>query len=59
MNMNEIKEKARELGLRVGKMKKAELIRAIQLQEGNSPCYQTGQNLCTQESCCWRDDCLA
>ncbi|MGV1098168.1 Rho termination factor N-terminal domain-containing protein [Thiovibrio sp. JS02] len=58
MNMNEIKAKAKELGIKVGKMKKADLIRAIQTQEGNSPCYQTDQALCNQESCSWRDDCL-
>jgi len=58
MNMTQIKEKAKKLGIKTGKLKKAELIRAIQIHEGNSPCYQTDQILCNQESCCWRDDCL-
>jgi hypothetical protein len=58
MKMEEIKTKAKTMHIRVGRMKKAELIRAIQLQEGNTPCYQTEQPLCSQESCLWRDDCL-
>ncbi|OGQ97753.1 MAG: hypothetical protein A2521_02305 [Deltaproteobacteria bacterium RIFOXYD12_FULL_57_12] len=59
MLMKEIKKKARELGLQPGRSNKTEMIRAIQTQEGNSPCFQTAQNFCDQQQCCWQNDCLA
>jgi hypothetical protein len=41
-------------------MKKAELIRAIQSAEGNSPCFQTNaSDTCGQKDCCWHDDCMS
>lgn len=59
MKMNEVKEKAKQMGIKPGKMSKTELIRTIQTQEGNFPCYQTaGESRCDQEQCCWSDDCL-
>jgi hypothetical protein len=58
MQMSEVKEKAVGLGLQPGKMGKADLIRAIQNKEGNSPCFQTGLVACDQFNCCWRSDCL-
>lgn len=59
MNMKEIKAKAKLLGLKSGRMRKAELIRTIQCAEGNSACFQTGHKGCDQSECCWREDCLA
>ena len=58
MKMHDIKAKAKDLGLRPGKMKKEELIRAIQENEGNSPCFGSAPEHCSQEDCCWREDCL-
>jgi hypothetical protein len=59
MNMKEVKEVAKKIGIQSGKMKKVDLIRSIQLAEGNSPCYQTGiLNSCDQVNCCWRSDCM-
>jgi hypothetical protein len=57
MNMKEVKEKARTLGLKPGRLRKADLIRAIQTAEGNPPCFQTAQDDCDQTGCCWRDEC--
>jgi predicted metal-binding transcription factor (methanogenesis marker protein 9) len=59
MNMKQVKEKAKTLGLQPGRMKKAELIRAIQTAEGNSPCFETAQGDCSQTGCCWMGDCVA
>uniref|UniRef100_A0A7C5EQ78 Rho termination factor-like N-terminal domain-containing protein n=1 Tax=Desulfobacca acetoxidans TaxID=60893 RepID=A0A7C5EQ78_9BACT len=57
MNLKEIREKAKSLGVKnYSKMKKAELIKAIQQQEGNSPCYQEITD-CRQYDCCWMEDC--
>jgi len=57
MNMPEIKAKARGYGITPGKMKKAELIRSIQLAEGCTPCYGTSSGDCPYTDCCFRKDC--
>ena len=58
MSMAEIKEKAKNLGINWGNMKKTELIRAIQHAEGNNTCYGTTNGTCQWVACCWRSDCL-
>ena len=58
MLVKEIKEIAAQQGVDVRKMKKAELVQAIQKQEGNTPCFQTGaKTTCGQLGCLWREDC--
>lgn len=58
MKMQAIREKAKMLDLKSGKMKKVDLIHAIQAREGNSVCFDTGKSSCDQMECSWRDDCL-
>ncbi|MFA7347917.1 MAG: hypothetical protein WCZ86_09175 [Desulfurivibrionaceae bacterium] len=58
MKMLDIKAKAKDLGISPGKMKKEELIRAIQEREGNFPCFGSAMEHCSQEDCCWREDCM-
>jgi len=58
MDMTLIKEKAKQLGIQVGKMKKVDLIRAIQSKEGNFPCFETAKDYCNQLTCAWRKACL-
>ncbi len=58
MDMSKIKEKAKQLGIQAGKMKKVDLIRAIQSKEGNFPCFETAKDYCNQLSCAWRKACL-
>ena len=58
-NMKEIRDIARQLGIRSTRMEKAELIRAIQRAEGNFDCFGTAtEEECDQEECLWRDDCF-
>ena len=58
MNVDEIKGIAREKRVKVGKVTKKELVRAIQLAEGNSPCFDTSvSKVCGQDSCLWRGHC--
>ncbi|MDD5306706.1 MAG: SAP domain-containing protein [Deltaproteobacteria bacterium] len=59
MNWNDTKKKAIAIGVQPGKMKKAELIRAIQTAEGNTPCYGTNRGDCPYTDCCWFEDCAA
>jgi hypothetical protein len=57
MNVKEIREKARVLGLKnVSKVRKENLIRAIQETEGNSPCFKNIYG-CQEARCLWREDC--
>ncbi len=59
MNMKEIKEIAKSRGLSPGSLKKIDLIRTMQREEGNESCFQTGQaEVCEQNQCLWRQDCL-
>jgi hypothetical protein len=58
MRVVEIKEIAKKNGIKTGKLKKAELVRAIQEHEGNKPCFQTAVDACDQSVCCWRSDCI-
>jgi hypothetical protein len=58
MKMNDIKEIARQRGINPAKLKKSELIRAIQQDEGNPVCFTTGYKAeCGQLDCLWREDC--
>ena len=58
MSMNDIKEKAKNLGIDASKMKKAEIVHAVQRAEGFNACYGTTNGTCSQMECCWRWDCL-
>lgn len=59
MKLEEIKEIAKQHDIKVGKLKKAELVRSIQGAEGNDVCFETGQaSVCGQEECLWRSDCV-
>ncbi|MEI6208533.1 MAG: SAP domain-containing protein [Desulfuromonadales bacterium] len=58
MKLEEIKVIARQHNIKVGKLKKAELVKAIQQAEENEVCFASGQaSKCGQSSCLWRDDC--
>ncbi len=59
MKMDGVKKLAEQVGIKPGKLRKAELVRAIQDKEGNIPCYATNSSeTCGQPDCCWRDDCI-
>ena len=57
MKMTELKEKASGVGVIPTKMKKIELIHAIQKAEGNNQCYGISYAYCGQMGCCFREDC--
>ncbi len=58
MKVSDIKEIARQHGINPAKMKKEVLIRAIQADEGNQVCFNTGYKVdCGQMGCLWREDC--
>lgn len=58
MTFAEIKTIAKERGIKVGGMKKADLVRSLQTQEGNEPCFATGRAAeCGQLHCLWLKSC--
>lgn len=58
MNMQQIRKKASQTGVKPGKLKKADLIREIQKAEGNPSCFGSSGGECDQQNCCFRQDCL-
>lgn len=58
MAMSDIKEKAKTVGINAGKMKRTELIHAIQVAEHCTPCYGRSSGNCPWTQCCWRGDCF-
>ena len=60
MNMQEVRGMAKEYGIKTSRMSKVNLIKAIQLAEGNFSCFAsaTGGD-CDQQDCIWRTDCFA
>lgn len=58
MKLEDIKTIAKQHNIKVGKLKKADLIRAIQQAEGNEVCFEAGRAAeCAQDDCLWRSDC--
>ncbi len=59
MKMQEIREQAKEFGIKTSRMSKVKLIQSIQLSEGNYGCFSTAvDGYCDQTLCKWRDDCF-
>ena len=61
MQMQEIRSKAKQFGLKTtAKQTKVELVRSIQVAEGNFNCFATAlDGVCDQVGCIWREDCFA
>jgi hypothetical protein len=57
MKIQEVRQIAKGMGLNVSPSRtKQDLIRDIQITEGNTPCYKNISN-CGIMNCLWRDDC--
>jgi hypothetical protein len=60
MKFYDIQKMAKGLGIYTFRMKKPDMIRAIQLAENNIDCYGTARvEICVEETCLWRKDCLS
>jgi len=58
VKLDEIKATANQRHIKVGKLTKRDLVRAIQLDEGNSPCFDSKTSkVCGQDNCLWRKYC--
>lgn len=59
MNMQQIRQLAREKGAKIGNMTKVNAIRMIQLTEGNFDCFARAEGgQCDQGGCLFHDDCV-
>lgn len=59
MNFNETRKMAKEMGINTYRLKKPDIIRAIQRAECNMACFGTERvEYCNENICLWRDDCL-
>jgi hypothetical protein len=60
MRFDEIRSIAKEMGIGTYRMKKTDMVRAIQKVENNIECYGTERvEICQEEACLWRSDCLS
>ena len=59
MKLKEIREIAEQKNIKTDKLKKSELVRAIQVAEGYTSCFDTSViTSCEQHTCMWRNDCV-
>jgi hypothetical protein len=57
--MKQVRKMAKKYGIKTGKMKKGDIIRAVQRAEGNFDCFGSAvSGECSQAECLWRQDCL-
>ncbi len=60
MELLEIREIARAMGINTKGMGKAEAVRAVQRAVGEIDCFgSAAEEECDQEDCMWREDCFA
>lgn len=60
MNMQQLRDIAKQRGVTPGKLGKAELVRRLQREEGNFDCFARAYDgYCDQYGCLWREDHLA
>jgi hypothetical protein len=58
MKMQELRARAKTLGINSIRKGKEALIRGIQQAEGNRDCFNRGESqTCGQLACAWRSDC--
>jgi hypothetical protein len=57
--MQEIRDIAKDHGIKTARISKPELIKQIQRSEGNFDCFASAESgQCDQLGCRWREDCL-
>ena len=60
MRFQQIQKMAKGMGIYTHRMKKTDMIRAIQRAENNIECYGTERiGTCQEGACLWRSDCLS
>ena len=58
MTVEQLRAMAKELGVKPVSLRKAELIKSMQIAEGNFDCFGTAIDYCDQLDCLFRYDCI-
>ena len=58
MTVKQLRDLAKELGIKTSNLRKSELIKSIQRAEGYFDCFGTAEDYCDQTNCLFRQDCL-
>ena len=59
MKIQEIQKIAKSMGINTFRMKKTDIVRAIQRAENNMDCFYTPRvEYCGELLCLWREECL-
>lgn len=59
MDISKVRQIAKANGIQTTGQFKADLIKAIQLREGNFDCFASAKHQqCDQHNCMWRQDCF-
>lgn len=59
MNMQEIREIAKDKGVKTARLSKVKMVQAIQQIEGNFDCFASAiDDYCDQISCIWKTECF-
>jgi hypothetical protein len=58
MAIYDIRVIAHNMGIDPNGLNKKDLIRSIQIKEGNTPCFKTADTYCDKADCLWKRDCL-
>lgn len=59
MKLDQVRAIAKSHGISPGKQPKADLIKSIQINEGNLDCFASAASSeCNQADCLWREDCF-
>ncbi len=60
MKINDVRKIAKGMDINTYRMKKEDIIRAVQRAENNIVCFATERvGSCNEDKCLWRDDCLS
>lgn len=60
MKLQDVRTIAKNQEIKIGGASKSELIKKIQMHEGNFDCYGTASlGICDRADCLWREDCFS
>ena len=60
MRFQDLRKMANDMDINTYKMKKVDIIHAIQTAENNIDCYGTERvDSCQEQACLWKNDCLS
>jgi hypothetical protein len=59
MNMKQVREIAKDKGVKTGRLSKVKMVQLIQQVEGNFDCFASAiDGYCDQISCIWQTECF-